>query len=211
MYGNIQLAYDTLGKLMEYGLINANDARLDPKGDFLKTVVKQGIASKEHRFNIDYRRGTTQLGKWLYGSLKRKMEVRLDAIAYVKEVDNGDNKTQEIYGERTHTVDINLINSGRQAKTAVEDIGRLYKDRFKQDYVTQGDLALADEGIIRIYNIEFTSHMVNYYKTLGFVVLAPVNTGIRGLIVIKTDALKKYHIDVQTAYNKILYSLQTVG
>ncbi len=211
MYGNYQLAYDTFGKLMEYQLLDHQDDRLEPSNIFLSTIRKEKIADKEHRFARDYRRDKNFLGTWLYHPLKRGLSLVLNGNAYVQETTNGEYKSQSIFGERKHEVTMFLMGTSKQAENSIEDIGKIYEHRYKKTFVTPDDYKLATDGIIRIYKLEFTSGMPNYYKTLGFIVIAPTEQGLMGLVVFKTATLKKYHIDIQSTYNAIVYELETAG
>lgn len=211
MFGHIKEAYETFGKMMEYSLIGTDDSRLDPKGHFLKAVVKGKIATEDHRFPYDMRKDKYSLGQWIYCPLPRAVKYTVNSREYWGKRVEGNYEGDMVYPARTHELTIRLDNTAKQSENSMEMINNTYKEEYGKGPITADDIKLAREGIIRTYVIEFDSPILARYKTLGHVVLAPTDDGIRALLIIKNDILKRYFIDVNRAYTNAINALKTRG
>ena len=198
----IHNAYEVLGKLMAYRLIEKDDYRL-VKG--YKPYKAAGI-DKDDRFPKDLRKPGDYIGDWLYADLPYSFGAKLISQQHIGKRVEGAYECDMVYPERELSVGITLERSPKGASNSIESIALLYKEETGIIVETKQATDEARAGYIRVYRITIDSVIMHAYKDVGFVTVSKdKDTGeFKANIVVRTSVFKRYHIDIEDGCNNIV-------
>lgn len=213
MFGNYRDAYETLGILMGYNILDKDDSRLNSSGTLLKELNKLDPSYySSHRFLYDIRNRNDQLGEWVYyKGLPFLGKYTVKSSPYWGKRIEGNYSANMVYKSREHVINMSLNRTPKQAKNSIEFIDKTFKNEFGVAGMTEEDYRLAVEGLIRIYTLEFDTSINHSCKTLGHVVLFQDGQITKAVLVLRNDVLKRYFINIMNAYNNTTNALKEFG
>lgn len=199
--GDILGAYQVLGKLMAYKLIDRTDERLDPK---FKVFKKAGI-NIEDRFKYDLRKDSSYLPEWLFADLTHSFETNFIAEKHLGTCVEAYYEAEMVYPDKSVNVSIKLLNTARQARDAANEICNIY---LKQTGKELKIGALANElanGYARAYEINIVGNCISRYRNLGYI-LVYKNIGSEGFtsfLALKHTAFINSFIDIKASFKTL--------
>ena len=176
--GELGEAYNILGKMMEYRLIDPDDARIEIDN---KSFRAAGI-DKNHRFLHDYRCDNGYNAPWLYGNLGYSKTIGCDTIEHIgRRVEGAYGGDTVITSSRLKLRVFQCSNRG-QAGAA----GTILDAELKMNGKIR---ELVEAGVYRIYSIEIKSVCNKFYKHLGYALVKSIDGNIVGTLYPNYDAL----------------------
>lgn len=192
-------AYETLGKLMKYKLIERDDIRIEKNNKSFKAA---GVA-KDHRFDFDYRKDYSFIPRWLYGEPRNNRTIRLNSITHWDKRVEGSYSGDTIFEGRPIEIRIAQCNTVRQVENALEDIKQTYLIEASTDYNTDKISEMAKAGVYRIYNIEVQSNCISSYKKLGTVVLRMSGDGPEAKLLLRNNSIVNLWMNLEDTIKAI--------
>lgn len=160
-------AYENLGKMMEYKLIDTDDARIEKNN---KTYIKGGI-DKGHRFRKDYRKSTSFIPSWLYGELPYRHIVRTSTIEHWGKRVEGNYEGDTVFPSRPIEFEFSLCESTATVSNAFDGMAFIIKMQTgkKLDRTELEELCKA--GVYRVYKIDVYGNCINSYRNAGYAII----------------------------------------
>lgn len=184
---DLEAAYNTLGKLMEYKLIDKDDPRIDSKNKAFKSA---GI-DKNHRFRYDYRNANQYMPTWLYGKLGFSRIIECNTISHWGKRVEGKYEGDVIFKSIKLKIRMSLCNN----PGAADSIGYA----LDKELNANGTLReLVNAGVYRVYSVDFYDcHFTN--KNIGYVVVRMTDNGAEGTFFSDYDSLVNNWVPVKDA------------
>lgn len=165
-------AYENLGKLMEYKLIDADDPRIEKNN---KTYVKGGI-DKAHRFRKDYRKTTGFLPSWLYGELAYHQVIRTSTIEHWGKRVEGNYEGDTVFPSRPIEFEFSLCETSMAVANAFDGMAFIVKKQTGKKLDREELEALCKAGVYRVYKIDVYGNCINAYRNAGYVIIRMGNS-----------------------------------
>lgn len=204
--GDITGAYNILGRMMSYKLIDRTDERLDKK---FKVFQKVGI-DKDHRFRLDLRKDTNYIPDWLFADIPPTIMTNLVCQRHLVNNTEAYGDTSLVASDRKLKVRISLVNTPKKAENIAEDIIKLNTDNKSKGNnldILKKELTV---GFARVYEISIADKFIEKYRILGYVILYKnvYKNGFTSWIALKHNILKLSYIDIKSAYKIIGQALK---
>lgn len=195
--GDVLGAYQVLGKLMRYKLIDKFDDRLDSKN---KLFSKYGIA-KDARFAVDLRKDSNYIPEWLFADIPYYFKSNLMMNERIGERRDFGYVVGVVLPRREIEVEFRLLNTSASAKNTVEELAQTYKTETGRELNIKSILEEVEVGYSRIYDIKINSVVMTKYKKLGYVLVFRSNKDglFHAKIILKSTALTNSYIDIGNA------------
>lgn len=204
MVGNIQEAYDVLGKLMRYKLIDRSDKRLQPN---YKPFKEAGI-DPDHRFQYDLRKGTDYVPAWIFEEIPLVFDTYIISHEHlIKDLDEEFNKLVQ---DRQLRVEFRMINVCKSAKDAIREINRLCA-QYGGEYLNEEYLFEEIEvGYTKVYRIDITNTFMTKYRTIGYMItyVNPIDKKLYVKFALNYDILVRYFISIEDTHNNFRYTIK---
>lgn len=174
-------AYEVLGKLMAYKLIEKDDARIESNN---KTYVKAGI-EKSHRFRLDYRRDYGYIPDWLFGQLDYMGTCKCSTIEHWGKRVEGNYEGDTVFPSRVIDIRFTLCNTTRKIENAFDGISSLMKEHTGKVFNRSTLEGLCKNGVYRVYSIEVESSCISSFKNIGYAIIKMGESGINTVLVLQ--------------------------
>ena len=199
-------AYNVLGQLMRFKLINKFDDRLSKQG--IKIFTKAGI-DKDHRFKIDIRKDSNYIGDWLLGQLPHNYKVVLISKEHIGERRDFGYLVDITLPQRELEVNCSLVNTPASAKRELIKLAEEFEEENGKKLNIKELTEEVYTGCTRIYTLDMVSTTLDKYKKVGhLLVYKNMKTGqINIKALIKSKVLYYYFIDIRQALNTIKKSI----
>ncbi|MEM4385957.1 MAG: hypothetical protein QXD03_05360 [Candidatus Anstonellales archaeon] len=202
-------AYEILGKLMEYRLIDRSDSRLTK--EYHSKIFRKAKISSKHRFKYDLRDvdNCDYMPKWVIRDIPENFSTSLVTRKKAVKISEKSHESYTIQQPRNIKIGFKLVVKSKLAIDSIKDICNIYYNETGK--VLQG--INIDEftcGCSRIYTIDIESPIISQYKRLGYVIVGVYSSGIIYVnVIIRTDVLNYLLIDIKKACNVISLALES--
>lgn len=198
MSGDIKKAYDVVGRLMAYKLIQPTDDRISNNNK----LFENGGVQPDHRFKLDYRRSEDYIPEWLYKKLPYVASTNVTVYGHYIEEQRAYKRIEYKIKERDIAVKIRQVISPRDAIITAENIIKLVEEHGTKVNAAKTKV-LAKYGIMRLFEISaMTLQSVN--KVLGYIYIGKTKSGaIKANIVLNWAKLNAEYIEIQSTIRNL--------
>lgn len=196
---DFEAAYQTLGSMMEYKVIDRDDPRIESNN---KTYSKGGV-EKDHRFRFDYRRDYGYIPGWLFGKLEQSRVCKCKSIEHWGKRVEGSYSGDAVFPSRDIEIRISLCTTTKKVSNAFDGINSIMQAE-KRKFNREPLESLCKEGVYRVFNIEVDSTCITSYKTIGYAVVKMGDNGAEITLVIKYDSI----IGIWTPINSTIETIK---
>lgn len=197
--GEVEEAYEVLGTLMKYRLIEKNDPRLDKSFKLFKNA---GI-SPNHRFLYDYRRDYNYIAQSIYFECPRQFKFKLIGEKHWGKRIEGNYEGDVIVPEKVMEFSAKQVNTTITVQRALEEISKIYKETFNKNVNLKNVLAELLDGESKLYQISLCSEYNAVYRELGYILFYVGTESIVAKIILNHKRVKGNYIDLLEAYKII--------
>lgn len=205
--GELDKAYETLGELMRFKGIEADDPRLTKNN---KQFIAGGV-DKDHRFCKDYRKGNQFMPDWLFANLGHNKIVKLYSVEHLgTRLENGYSGTTAF-----RSCDINirmrLCDTPMEVNRAVTGIGTMYQEVTGRRANISNLKELCDNGVFRVYTLTVDGNCLPKYKNIGYAVVSVQKGKIHCKLYIKYEALDGLWLDIKKALDEFIKAFRDLA
>lgn len=199
--GDTTAAYEMLGKMMAYKLIDQDDPRIEKTN---KSYIKAGIA-KDHRFHLDYRKDYNFIPAWLYGNVTASKVINVSTAEHWGKRVEGNYEGDTIFPSRNMALRLRLCQNERAVENAFDGIVKIMQAN-KLGINREEVEKLCKEGVYRVYEINVDDNCLIQYKNIGYTVIKMGNEVPEGTFFINYNSLIGNWLPIK----KIISALKTV-
>lgn len=205
--GDLEKAYNTLGDLMKFKLIDVDDPRIQKNNK----MFKAGGIDKDHRFPLDYRRSTTYIPAWLFGELKMIGNAKLTTVEHLGErLENG-YSGQTVFNSFDIMLRFRLAGTTKEVENALKMLQNIYKaDTGKVPSVDKLKELLVS-GVYRIYTIEVNGNCLPTNREIGVVIVSIKDDQVHGRLYINYAALTSLWVRIRDAITAIKQEMSRIA
>lgn len=203
--GDLAGAYATLGKLMEFKLIDVDDARIEKNN---KTYAKGGIDPK-HRFVHDYRKDTNYIPKWLFGDVKTGETITFTSTPHWGKRVEGNYEGDAYFNARPVGVRISLCNTNKKVENAFDRIDTILGKSKKFNKAESVELCKA--GVHRVYEMEVQGVCASYHKEVGYAIIKMGEQGVDCSLILQYRSLVGNWVNVENAVKAIKDAMRDIA
>lgn len=191
-------AYETLGKLMGFKLISADDPRIEKNN---KSYIAGGI-DKTHRFTLDYRTSLTFIPDWLYGNIKGLHKFKMDTIEHIGKRVEGNYEGDTVFHSHQFVIKIQSCGNNKAVDNTLDDVNKLLTKAGKK--VTLSDIKeMAKSGAYRVFSITAESACIDRFKTMGAIIVKQGDSEIECSLIVNYESLFENWLDIKDFLNKV--------
>lgn len=207
--GNVDEAYKTFLRLMDYGFINYGDERANPKTKMFKTKEHLIDCTKSSNWATrDFRRevGVSYVPKQIIGDFNFQYALLEESLGHWGKRVEG-NYEGDIYMDKTpRKVLVKMLTTKKAVKNAIDDIKNICKKRSISPKGMDDILDEALLGMDTIYEVTVDGNVMNGYKTLGYVVyrLASDGCSYNGFTIMRYKEAAEIWLNIQYLNSDIL-------
>lgn len=201
---DFEAAYNTLGSLMAYKLIDRNDPRIENTN---KTYSKGGI-EKSHRFRLDYRKDYGYIPSWLFGEIELSHICECKSIEHWGKRVEGNYEGDAIFPSRNIELRITICTTTKKVSNAFDNIEKILNAERNQKFKREPLESLCKEGVYRVFNIEVESSCLSSNKIIGYAIAKMGDNGAEVTLVIKYDSIIGNWVPVKSTIGTIQNTLK---
>lgn len=195
---DIERAYNVVGDLMSFKLIDATDPRIQKNNK----MFQAGGVEKDHRFRLDYRKDAGFIPEWIFGKIDPVRKVQLKTVTHWGKRVEGNYEGDTVFNSHDMHLRISQCSTPRQVENEMESVEKLFKKLGTLKKLTDMT-TMAKHGVYRVFNMEFDGPCVNGYKYVGTIIVRMREDGVECTLVINYESLEYNWVKIQNAINGI--------
>lgn len=203
--GDIQAAYNVIGDLMAYKLIDETDPRIQKNNT---SYTKYGI-DKSHRFRLDYRSGVNYIPEWLFGKLQVGKKFNINSVEHIGKRVEGNYSGDTVFPSHVVTISIKQCSTVKQVENAFDEMGNILK-AAKSPINLNAAYECAKHGVYRVYRIEVEGNCISRFRTIGFAIIAMQASGMVCSLIMKYDSIIENWLQIDEMINMIQKTICTI-
>lgn len=191
--GEVGQAYETLGEMMKFKVLDPDDPRLDNKNK----LFKSGGVDPHHRFTFDYRKSTSYMPAWLFGVLKTTGIMHNSTIEHIgTRLENG-YSGDTVFKSFDIRFRARLCSNTKEVVDTIENIAKLYFKLTGKKAGTTNLMELCKAGVYRIYKLEVEGNCISQYRNVGYVVIMVKDGNIHSNMFINYESLINLWVSIK--------------
>lgn len=193
-------AHETVKKMMEYGVIDKDDARCQPGCPMFGGSGGVNTKDRQTWGYFDYRRKDNIgfIPRYLFCNLDNYSIINMNNLEHWGKRVEGNYEGDVKIGSSPIKIRISQANFHNMAKRMMEDIRDIFKAKGTTFPNFEEMLEMVDNGVVRVFNIEFLGNIISRYRTIGFILVKMDNSGnMTARVVLKYESLYNSWVSIE--------------
>lgn len=193
-------AHDTVKRMMEYGIIDKDDARCQPGCPMFNGAGGVNTKDPQTWGYFDYRRKDNigYIPRYLFCNLDNYFVINMNTLEHWGKRVEGNYEGDIKVASAPVKIRVSQANFQTAAKRMMEDIRDVFKTKNTTFPNFDDMMEMVKAGVVRVFNIEFLGNIISRYRTIGFILVKMDNSGnMTARVIIKYESLYNSWVSIE--------------